>query len=83
MAKEQKQPKGLKGFFIKAGKSFRDGGLFAKDSGLLMAKWAGKIGFVVATTAMVVFMPLLFEIGRESQVRKRRRLVSDFVTVLF
>ena len=68
MAKEQKQTKGLKGFFLRAGKSFWDGGLFAKDTGLWMAKWAGKIGFVVATTSMVVFMPLLFEIGRETQV---------------
>jgi hypothetical protein len=71
MEKQQKQPKGLKGFFIKAGKSFRDGGSFAKETGTMMAKWAGKIGFVLATTAMVVFMPLLFEIGRESQVRNR------------
>jgi hypothetical protein len=70
MAKEQKQTKGLKGFFLRAGKSFWDGGLFAKDTGLWMAKWAGKIGFVVATTSMVVFMPLLFEIGRETQVRE-------------
>lgn len=70
MSKEQKQPQGLKGFFLRAGKSFYDGGLFAKETSTWMAKWAGKIGFVIATTSMVVLMPLLFEIGRESQVRR-------------
>jgi hypothetical protein len=68
MSKEQKQPQGLKGFFTRASKSFYEGGLFAKDSSMWLAKWAGKIGFVVATTSMVVLMPLLFEIAREGQV---------------
>ena len=71
MAKQQKEPKGVKGFIIKAGKSFKHGGLFAAESCTWMAKWAGKIGFIVATTSMVVFMPLLFEIGRETQVRRQ------------
>jgi hypothetical protein len=70
MRKDQKQQQGgLKGFFLRAGKSFWGGGLFAKDTSLWMAQWAGKIGFIVATTSMVVLMPLLFEIGRETQVR--------------
>lgn len=72
MSKHQKQPRGIKGFVIKAGKSFKDGGLFATETCTWMAKWAGKIGFILATTSMVVFMPLLFEIGRETQVREGR-----------
>eukprot|EP00545_Synedropsis_sp_CCMP1620_P002303 CAMPEP_0119009070 /NCGR_PEP_ID=MMETSP1176-20130426/4122_1 /TAXON_ID=265551 /ORGANISM="Synedropsis recta cf, Strain CCMP1620" /LENGTH=107 /DNA_ID=CAMNT_0006961515 /DNA_START=74 /DNA_END=397 /DNA_ORIENTATION=- len=73
MAKEQKQPQGLKGFFTRAGKSFYDGGLFATTTSTWMAKWAGKIGFVIATTSMVVLMPLLFEIGREGQMLESER----------
>jgi hypothetical protein len=34
-------------------------------------KWGGKVAFVLATTSMVTFMPLLFEIAREQQVRLR------------
>ena len=64
-----KQPGGLKGFFLRAGKSFYSGGVFAKDTSLWAAKLLGRVGFVVATTSMVVLMPLVFEIGRETQVK--------------
>jgi hypothetical protein len=68
MDTNKKEVKGLKGFFLRAGRSFWDGGMLATNSSLWMAKWAGKIGFVIVTTSMVVLMPLFFEIGREAQV---------------
>ena len=34
----------------------------------MVAQMAGKVGFVVATTSIVVLMPLIFEIMREGQV---------------
>lgn len=68
--KEQKQSRGggIKGFFTNAYKSFSEGGGVAKDWSLWAAGTAAKVGFIIATTSMVVFMPLLFEIGREGQV---------------
>jgi hypothetical protein len=72
MKKDQKkrQAGGLKGFFERAGHSFWSGGEFLAETGTYLAGWAGKLGFIVATTAMVVFMPLVFELGREPLVRK-------------
>lgn len=60
---------GIKGFFQKAAKSFQSGGIFAFDSTKWLAVKGAQIGFIIATTSMVVFMPLLFEISREGQVR--------------
>lgn len=37
----------------------------------MVAKMAGNVGFVVATTSIVVLMPLIFEIMREGQVSLR------------
>ncbi len=39
-----------------------------KEQGWVWAKKAGNIGFMVATTSIVVLMPLIFEIMREGQV---------------
>eukprot|EP00542_Grammatophora_oceanica_P019014 CAMPEP_0194048808 /NCGR_PEP_ID=MMETSP0009_2-20130614/28608_1 /TAXON_ID=210454 /ORGANISM="Grammatophora oceanica, Strain CCMP 410" /LENGTH=111 /DNA_ID=CAMNT_0038694797 /DNA_START=104 /DNA_END=439 /DNA_ORIENTATION=+ len=69
-------PGGIKGFFQRAGKSFWQGGMWSKDTGLWLAKKAAYVGFVVATTSMVTLMPLLFEIGRE-----RQSLESDKIQV--
>jgi hypothetical protein len=60
---------GLKGFFQRAGKSFATGGVFAKESSTWVAQKLARIGFVIATTSIVCFMPLVFEISREGQVR--------------
>mmetsp|Transcript_14711 Transcript_14711/g.24925 ORF Transcript_14711/g.24925 Transcript_14711/m.24925 type:complete len:111 (-) Transcript_14711:149-481(-) len=74
----EKQPGGMKGFFLRAGKSFYSGGIFAKDTSMWAAKILGKVGFIVAATSMVVFMPLLFEIGREAQmIEGERAQVKD------
>lgn len=62
------QAGGLKGFFTRAGASFYSGGLFIKEKSWMAAQMAGKVGFVVATTSIVVLMPLIFEIMREGQV---------------
>lgn len=60
---------GIKGFLTRAGASFYAGGLFMKEKGWVLAKKAGNVGFMVATTSIVVLMPLIFEIMREGQVR--------------
>lgn len=59
---------GIKGFFERAAKSFKSGGIFAKDSAQWIASKGATIGFIVVTTTMVTLLPLLFEIGREAQV---------------
>lgn len=70
MAKKSKEntPGGIKGFLTKAGSSFYKGGALAKDWGWWLAQKSGRVGFIVATTSIVVLMPLVFEISRESQV---------------
>lgn len=59
---------GIKGFLQKTGKA----GIWAMETGTSLFKWTYKFGgqaaFVLATTSMVVLMPLLFEITREGQV---------------
>ena len=65
----QSKEGGIKGFLSRAGKSFYAGGLYVKEKSWMAAKMAGNVGFVVATTSIVVLMPLIFEIMREGQVR--------------
>ena len=64
---------GIKGFFTRAYHSLEtlstQGSKAALAGTTWAAKKAGAFGFFFATTAMVIFMPLLFEIGRERQVR--------------
>ena len=67
-SKSSQQPGGLKGFLTKASKSFVAGGIFAKDKSLWVAQKMAKVGLIIATTSIVVFMPLIFEIAREGQV---------------
>eukprot|EP00553_Chaetoceros_curvisetus_P015455 CAMPEP_0204651752 /NCGR_PEP_ID=MMETSP0718-20130828/13910_1 /ASSEMBLY_ACC=CAM_ASM_000674 /TAXON_ID=230516 /ORGANISM="Chaetoceros curvisetus" /LENGTH=108 /DNA_ID=CAMNT_0051675593 /DNA_START=73 /DNA_END=396 /DNA_ORIENTATION=- len=75
MAPKRKEGSGgLKGFFTRAGKSFMTGGLFARDQSVWMAEKLAKIGFIVATTSIVVFMPLVFEIAREGQMVETEKL---------
>lgn len=73
---------GVKGFFSKAYKSLETlgtkGGQAAFATSIWAAKTAGTYGFYVATTAMVIFMPLLFEIGRErQQLETERSVIKD------
>ena len=63
------QEGGIKGFLTRAGKSFYAGGLYAKEKAWTVAQLGGRVGFIVATTSIVVLMPLIFEIMREGQVR--------------
>jgi hypothetical protein len=66
---EGKNAGGIKGFLQKLGKA----GKWSFDTGASISQWAyqygGKAAFILATTSMVVLMPLLFEITREAQVR--------------
>lgn len=59
---------GVKGFLSRAGTSFYAGGLYFKEKWWVAAKMVGHVGFVVATTSIVVLMPLIFEIMREGQM---------------
>lgn len=56
---------GIKGFLQKTG-------IWARETVPSLVKWTyrvgGKAAFFLATTSMVVLMPLLFEITREAQV---------------
>ena len=69
MPSSQSKEGGVKGFLTRAGKSFYAGGTYLKEKSWMAAKMAGNVGFVVATTSIVVLMPLIFEIMREGQVR--------------
>jgi hypothetical protein len=64
---------GLKGVIQKTGKFFYASGMYARDTGSVLLKYSyrvgGKVAFSIATTSMIVLMPLLFEIAREGQVR--------------
>lgn len=60
---------GLKGMIQRTGKFFYTGGLYAYQFAKVGYVYGGKVAFSVATTSMIVLMPLLFEIAREGQVR--------------
>jgi len=60
---------GIKGFLTKAVKSFTAGGTVAKDCAYWLAQKGGQIGIILASTSMVILLPLIFEINREVQVR--------------
>jgi hypothetical protein len=60
---------GLKGFFTRASNSFIAGGMYCKEKSWIAGRMAANLAFIVATTSMVVLMPLIFEIMREGQVR--------------
>ena len=63
-----RQAGGIKGLLQKTGKA----GMWAVETGQAVFhwtyRWGGQAAFVLATTSMVVLMPLLFEITREGQV---------------
>jgi hypothetical protein len=63
---------GLKGLLQTTGKTIFSAGVIVRDYGTIAARWGYKIGgnvaFVMATTSMIVLMPLIFESTREVQV---------------
>jgi len=77
-----KQVGGVKGLFMRGYdrlENFRStGGKTISDVAFWLAKSAGQLGFVLATTSMVVLMPLFFEIARERQMLETERsIVKD------
>ena len=66
------QSGGLKGLLQKTGKTIFSAVVVIRDCGTMAARWSYKVGgnvaFVMATTSMVVLMPLIFESTREVQV---------------
>jgi len=78
-----KQLGGIKGFLSRAYQSVETlgtkGGIYALSTGLWAAQKAGNLGFYIATTAMVTFVPLMFEIARERQsLDMEKSVVKDF-----
>ena len=67
---------GLKGFFSRASKSFLAGGIYSKDKSYWLAEKLAKVGLILATTSIIVFMPLVFEIAREGQVREHHIMIA-------
>jgi hypothetical protein len=61
---------GIKGFFMRAGNSFSSASLVARDWSWWLAEKGGRWGLIVASTSMVILMPLIFEINREVSVRR-------------
>jgi hypothetical protein len=76
-----KEVGGIKGAVQRSGTWLLDTATQARSIGFEYLKWGVKIGgtvsFALATTSMIVLMPLLFEISREGQVR-----ASSFVLVV-
>lgn len=68
-----KEVGGIKGAVQRSGTWLLDAATQARLKGFEYLKWGVKVGgslsFALATTSMVVLMPLLFEISREGQVR--------------
>ena len=71
MSATSKPAGGIKGFFQKTAQL----GVWTYDKGTTVVSWTyrygGQAAFILATTSMVVLMPLLFEITREAQVRNK------------
>lgn len=63
---------GLKGLIQATGTSVYSAGILVRDYGTIAARWGYRVGgglaFVLATTSMIVLMPLMFESAREVQV---------------
>jgi hypothetical protein len=69
---------GIKGFFQKASVSFTKGGTWLSTQTIWLGQKALYIGFVVASTSFITLMPLLFEIGREGQVRGGMMMMMEW-----
>jgi hypothetical protein len=64
---------GIKGAIQRGGSWCLETAWVVREKGMVCLKWGVRVGgslsFALATTSMVVLMPLLFEIAREGQVR--------------
>jgi hypothetical protein len=60
---------GIKGFLERAHKSFQQGFDFSREWSWWLAQKGGSVGLFLASTSMVVLLPLIFEINREAMVR--------------
>mmetsp|Transcript_25787 Transcript_25787/g.61080 ORF Transcript_25787/g.61080 Transcript_25787/m.61080 type:complete len:115 (-) Transcript_25787:326-670(-) len=65
---------GLKGFLQRASSSFLKAFDASKEYGSLFAHYGGQVGIFLASTSMVVLMPLIFEINREVMMIGSERL---------
>ena len=66
--KDSNQSGGIKGFFNRAASSFQQGFQFSREWSYWLAQRGGTVGLFLASTSMVVLMPLIFEINREITV---------------
>jgi len=54
-------------------------GELTKNNSLVLAQKLAKIGLVIATASITIFVPLLFEISREGQMIETEKVqVKDF-----
>lgn len=74
-ASSDKPVGGIKGFFWKAGNSFYSAGMQARDWSWWLAQKGGHVGIILASTSMVILMPLIFEINREVQMIASERVM--------
>lgn len=69
---------GVKGFFNRAASSFQKGFQFSREWSYWLAQKGGTIGLLLASTSMVVLMPLIFEINREiTSVASERLQIAE------
>jgi hypothetical protein len=59
---------GIRGFLERANKSFQLGFAFSREWSWWLAQKGGSVGLFLASTSMVVLLPLIFEINREAMV---------------
>mmetsp|Transcript_38781 Transcript_38781/g.42031 ORF Transcript_38781/g.42031 Transcript_38781/m.42031 type:complete len:112 (-) Transcript_38781:192-527(-) len=78
MARTSSGGGGIKGFFLHAGNSFQKGFQLSRELSWWLSQKGGTVGLFLASTSMVVLMPLIFEINREIQsVATERLQVSE------
>ena len=70
MAQTKDSGGGVKGFFNRAASSFQKGFQVSREWSYWLAQKGGTVGLLLASTSMVVLMPLIFEINREITVRR-------------
>mmetsp|Transcript_31012 Transcript_31012/g.73078 ORF Transcript_31012/g.73078 Transcript_31012/m.73078 type:complete len:112 (-) Transcript_31012:295-630(-) len=69
---------GIKGFLTRAADSFQQGFQISREWSYWFAQKGGTVGLILASTSMVVLMPLIFEINREiTSVASERLQVTE------
>ena len=77
MAPTKAKSGGVKGFLNRAASSFQQGFQLSRQVSIWLLQKGGTIGLVLASTSMVVLMPLIFEINREITVRQFSVLLTN------